>query len=110
MKQTRPWLLSLAFILSATCFGGCGRQHLSSTYAQSYTAWFAAQHARTKPANSAETKRTLESLDAAEAAAVSKNYRKARGSDEAGGSRMLMIGPSRAGEQTYLPATSSVPQ
>jgi len=110
VKKTRPWLLSLAFILSATCFGACGRAHLSSNYAQAYTAWFAAQHAKAKPANNEETRRVLERLDAMEAAAVSKNYRKARGSDDAGGSRMLMIGPSRGADQNYMPATSSVPQ
>ena len=110
MKQTKRWLLSLSFILSATSLVGCGRAHLSGHYAQSYVAWFTAQ--QVKPKGGEEARKIIESLDAPEAAGVSKNYRKARGStdDAGGGSRMLMVAPSRAaGGESYMPAPS-VPQ
>jgi hypothetical protein len=109
--KKRNLLLSLTFVVSAFSMGACGRAHLSSQYAQSYTAWFTAQHAKAKPANAEEARKIIESLDAGEAAAVSKGYRKARGAEESGGSRMLMIGASKgAGADSYMPAASSVPQ
>ncbi|HEY5451287.1 MAG TPA: hypothetical protein VIQ54_21185 [Polyangia bacterium] len=109
MKHTRRWLLSLTFIVSATGLG-CGRAHLSSHYAQSYVAWFTAQSV--KPKSSEEARKIIESLDAPEAAAVSKNYRKTRGGEDASGSRMLMIGAPRSGggPESYMPAASSIPQ
>ena len=111
MTKTKLWLLSLAFIGSALSFGACGRAHLSSNYAQSYTAWFAAQQVNKKGTNPAESKKIIEGLDAQEAGAVSKNYRKGTTKgDDAGGSRMLMIGtrPGGGGEG-YMPPPS-VPQ
>ena len=108
MKK-RNLLLSLTFVVSAFSMGACGRAHLSSQYAQSYTAWFAAQHAKTKPGNPEEARKIIESLDAQEAGSVSKSYRKtvARG-DETGGSRLLMIGAQRpgGGEGAYMPPPS----
>ena len=113
MIQAKRWFLSLAFVVSATGLGACGRAHLSSNYAQSYTAWFTAQHVKSKPGSEAEAKKIIESLDAQEAGAVSKSYRKAvsRGDDGAAtGSRLLMIGAQRGGaEGGYLPPPS-VPQ
>ncbi len=108
MKRTKTWLMSLAFIVSATGLGACGQQHLSSSYAQSYTAWFSAQHV--KPKGGEEARKIIESLDAPEAAAVSKTYRKGRTGEDTGGSRMLMIGaPRAAGPEAYMPPPS-VPQ
>jgi hypothetical protein len=110
VKKTRLWSLSLMFIVSAISVGGCGRAHLSSQFAQAYVGWFSAQHVKAKPGTGAEAKRIIESLDAQEAAAVSKNYRKtvSRGGDE-GVSRLLTIGAPRAGAESYMPAASSVP-
>ena len=111
MKQTKRWLLSLTFIVSATGLGACGTAHLSSHYAQAYTAWFTTQQVKKK--GTEDARKIIESLDAPEAAAVSRNYRKARGGEEAagGGSRMLMIGAPRAGgADSYMPTSSSVPQ
>jgi hypothetical protein len=111
VTKARLWLLSLAFIGSATVLGGCGRAHLSSTYAQAYTAWFSAQHVNKKGTNPSESKKIIESLDAQEAAGVSKNYRKSTSRGDETGSRMLMIGPTRAGGagDAYMPPPS-VPQ
>ena len=109
MKKTRLWLLSLMVIVPASSLTACGRAHLSSQYGQSYAAWFGAQHVKSK-ATPEDSRRVIESLDAGEAGAVSKNYRRARGSDEQG-SRMLMIGAkSGAGPESYMPPVSSVPQ
>jgi len=104
--------LALWLALAGLSLAGCGRAHLSSQYAQSYTAWFTAQRVNAKPANPDQTRRVMDGLDAQEAAAVSKNYRKARGAeDTAGGSRLLMIGAPRGGgsEASFMPAPS-VPQ
>ena len=112
MKQTKRWFLSVMFIASAMGMGACGRQHLSTQFAQSYAAWFEIQHVKTKPAAAEEARKIIESLDAQEAAAVSKSYRKAVGrGEEQGGGRMLMIGAQRGGggEGAYMPAPS-VPQ
>jgi hypothetical protein len=105
-KTARSSFVSLAFVLLATSAGACGRSHLSSQFAQSYTAWFTAQHVRGR-ASPEETRRIIESLDSQEASAVSKNYRKgvSRG-DEAGVSRMLTIGAPRAGGGEYVPPPS----
>lgn len=112
MKHTKRLFLSLTFIVSALGMGACGRAHLSSQYAQSYTAWFAVQHVKPKPGGAEEARKIIESLDAQEAASVSKSYRKAVGrGEEQGGGRMLMIGAQRGGggEGAYMPAPS-VPQ
>ena len=97
MKKTR---LSLSF----------GTAHLSSQYAVSYAAWFNAQHAKAKPANPEEARRIIESMDAQEASAVSKTYRKgvSRGEDAP---RLLTIGtrPGAAGGESYMPPPS-IPQ
>jgi hypothetical protein len=105
--QTKRWWLSLTFIVSAAWLGGCGRAHLSSNYAQAYTAWFTTQHVKPKPNATADARKIIERLDAQEAAAVSKTYRRAvaRG-DEAGISRMLTIGAPRAGGEGYVPPPS----
>jgi len=113
VKKTRLWL-SLLLVVPATAgvLGGCSRAHLSSNYAQAYTSWFSAQRVHAKAANGEETRRIIESLDAGEATAVSKNYRKgvSRG-DETGVSRLLTIGAPRAGgAESYMPAASSIPQ
>jgi hypothetical protein len=112
--QAKRWFLSLAFVVSATGLSACGRAHLSSNYAQAYSAWFTVQQVKSKPGNEAEARKIIESLDAQEAGAVSKSYRKAvsRGEDQAGaGSRLLMIGAQRGGapEGAYLPPPS-IPQ
>ena len=113
MTKTRLWLLSMAFIGSAISLGGCGRAHLSSNYGQSYTAWFTSQQVNKKTPHPEESRKIIESLDAQEAGAVSKSYRRAvsKGNDEAGGSRMLMIGTTRpgGGGEGYMPPPS-VPQ
>jgi hypothetical protein len=112
VTKTRLWLLSMAFIGSAISVGACGRAHLSSNYGQSYTAWFTTQQVNKKPAHPEESRRIIESLDAQEAGAVSKTYRKgtSKGGDEAS-SRMLMIGTTRpgGGGEGYMPPPS-VPQ
>jgi hypothetical protein len=113
VKKTRLWLSSLLAVMSASAslLGGCSRAHLSSNYAQAYSAWFTAQRVSAKPANGEETRRIIESLDAGEAGAVSRNYRKgvSRG-DESGVSRLLTIGaPRGAAADAYMPP-ASVPQ
>ena len=82
MKKLRL-SLSFAFVVSAVSLSACGTAHLSNQYAASYAAWFNAQHAKTKPANPEEARRIIESMDAQEAASVSKTYRKgvSRGED-----------------------------
>jgi len=105
-KKTKSSFVSLAFVLLATSAGACGRAHLSSQFAQSYTAWFNVQHVRGK-ASPEETRRIIESLDAQEASSVSKNYRKgvSRG-EETGVSRMLTIAAPRGGGGDYVPPPS----
>lgn len=109
MKKTRL-SLTFAFVVSAMSLGGCGTAHLSSQYALSYAAWFNAQHAKAKPANAEEARRIIESMDAQEAASVSKTYRRAvsRGEEAP---RLLTIGTrsGAAGGESYLPPPS-VPQ
>jgi hypothetical protein len=106
VKKTKLSFLSLAFVLLGTSAAGCGRAHLSSQFAQSYTAWFTAQHVKSKTGTE-ESRKIIESLDAQEAGAVSKSYRKAVGrGDESGVSRMLTIGTPRAGGEAYIPPPS----
>ena len=110
MKKTRLVWLSFVFVLSAASLGGCGRAHLSSYYGQSYAAWFNAQHVNKKGTNPEESRKVIESLDAAEAGAVSKSYRKAVSRGDENGSRLLMVGPRAGGApETYIPPPS-VPQ
>jgi hypothetical protein len=110
VKKTRL-SLSFAFVVSAMSLGGCGTAHLSSQYAASYAAWFNAQHAKQKPANPEEARRIIESLDAQEAASVSKSYRRgvARGGEEA--PRLLTIGTraGASGGESYMPPPSTPP-
>jgi hypothetical protein len=105
MRTMKLLMLSFAFAMTAA-LSGCGRAHLSSNYAKAYAAWFTAQHVKTK--ETPETRRIIERLDAQEAAAVSKNYRRtvSKGEEGGAGSRMLMIGPSRAGGEGYTPPPS----
>jgi len=105
VKKTSLFL-SFALGLLATSASGCGRAHLSSQFAQSYTAWFTAQHVKSKTSTE-ESRKIIESLDAGEAGAVSKSYRKAVGrGDDSGVSRMLTIGTPRAGGEAYIPPPS----
>lgn len=111
MKKTSTWLSSLTFgalaIAMSLSVSGCGRAHLSSQYAMAYTAWFNAQHVKSR-ANAEDTRRIIESLDAGEAGAVSKSYRKnvSRGDDTAG-ARLLTIGaPRSGGAEAYVPPPS----
>ena len=109
MKKTRL-SLTFAFVVSAMSLSACGTAHLSSQYAASYAAWFTAQHAKAKPANPEEARKIIESMDAQEAASVSKTYRRAvsRGEDAP---RLLTIGtrPGAAGGESYMPPPS-IPQ
>ena len=107
MTQTRLGLLAMAFV-AATTLGACSRAHLSKHYGQAYAAWFSQQQVNAKPANAEGARRVVESLDAGEAAMVSRSYRKARGGDESGGagSRMLMVGPQRGAGDVYIPPPS----
>ena len=108
MKKSRL-ALTFAFVVSALSLGACGQAHLSSQYAVSYAAWFGAQHAKTK-STPEDTRRVIESLDAQEAASVSKTYRRAvsRGEEAP---RLLTIGtrPGSTGAEAYMPPPS-VPQ
>ena len=82
--------------------GACARQHLSSHYAESYVAWFSAQHLPSRPVNES-ARRSIETLDAQEAELVSKNYRRNVGRGEDSGSQgrqIMMVAPRGAGEAT----------
>jgi hypothetical protein len=103
------WLLALAWVAGAALGGGCSHEHLSSNYGVAYNAWFTAQHVRHQPADSDATQRALGSLDAQEAASVSKNYRKASsgGQGDTGQGQMVMIGQARSGgNDSYTPPPS----
>ncbi|HXT99010.1 MAG TPA: hypothetical protein VN853_22105 [Polyangia bacterium] len=101
------WLALLAAAGFAVFAGAsCDRAHLSPYYGKSYAAWFNAQHIRTEPAQSEATKRALSSLDAQEAAAVSKNYRRVVGADAPQGGQMVMIGQRGGGPEGYTPPPS----
>jgi hypothetical protein len=107
VKKIRLVWLSLAILSSAATLTGCGRAHLSSNFAQSYTAWFTVQHVKAK-GSVEDSRKIIESLDAQEAGAVSKTYRKtvSKGGEESG-SRMLMIGaPRGGGGEGYIPPPS----
>jgi hypothetical protein len=107
VKKIRLVWLSLAFLATGASLSGCGRAHLSSNFAQAYTAWFTVQHVKAK-GSPEDSRRIIESLDAAEAGAVSKTYRKtvSKGGEESS-SRMLMIGaPRGGGGDGYVPPPS----
>ncbi len=103
-------LMVLLALAGATALGGaCGRAHLSDNYGRSYAAWFNAQHIQTPTGTSEPAKRALTGLDAQEAAAISKNYRKNVGGGEAtaGQGQMVMIGQtSNANQQGFTPPPS----
>ena len=90
---------------------GCARQHLSDDYGRSYAAWFTTQHIQTPTAASEPARRALSSLDAQEASAISKNYRKTVGGQEAsaGQGQMVMIGQTGAGRMEGYTPPPSVP-
>jgi hypothetical protein len=101
------WLLTLAWVTGAALGAGCSHNHLSPNYGLAYNAWFTAQHIRHEPADSDATQRALGSLDAQEAASVSKNYRKASsGEGDTGQGQMVMIGQARGGNESYTPPPS----
>ncbi len=109
-RAPKRWLALLALLGLPALAGACDRSHLSSYYGRSYATWFAAQHVRSTPADSEATKRALSSLDAQEAAAVSKNYRRAVGSDQQQGQgQMVMIGQGRSGTAEGYTPPPSVP-
>lgn len=105
------WLLALVCVAGAALGGGCSHEHLSSNYGVAYNAWFTAQHVRHQPADSEATQRALGSLDAQEAASVSKNYRKASsgGQGDTGQGQMVMIGQARSGGSDAYTPPPSVP-
>ena len=106
--STDRWLALLALAGFTAFAGACDRAHLSPYYGKSYAAWFGAQHVQVEPTESPATKRALSSLDAQEAAAVSRNYRHNVGSDSAQGQgQMVMIGQARGGtNEGYVPPPS----
>jgi hypothetical protein len=105
-----PLALSLfAALALGALAAGCAREHLSTNYAQAYSAWFSAQHVVRPNVNPEQAQRTLDSLDAQEAATISKGYRQIIRSDESptSGGRLLMINPNRVGGDTaYIPPPS----
>jgi hypothetical protein len=108
-KALRRWFVLLALVGASTVAGACDRAHLSSYYGQSFNAWFAMQHVRSEPADSDASKRALGSLDAQEAAAISKNYRRAVGGQSEGQGQMVMIGQNRGGSMEAYTPPPSVP-
>ncbi len=109
-KALRRWLLLLALAGISTLGGACDRAHLSSYYGQSYNSWFAIQHVRSEPADSDATKRALTSIDAQEAASISKSYRRAVGGPEGQAQgQMVMIGQAHTGGGDGYTPPPSVP-
>jgi hypothetical protein len=107
-RHPAAWLAALALAASALLGGACTHAHLSPNYGVSYNAWFSAQHVRHEPADSEATRRALDSLDAQEAAAISKSFRKNTG-DQAEGTgqgQMVMIGQSTGRNDAYTPPPS----
>ena len=106
MKHQKLGLLALAAV-TALSMGACSRAHLSKNYGIAYASWFAAQRVAPKPANAESARRMVESLDAQEAAMVSKTYRKnVSKSEDSSGSRLLMIGQPRSSGEGYIPPPS----
>jgi hypothetical protein len=106
--RARRWLMVLALAGFATFAGACDRAHLGANYGQSFNTWFAMQHVRDESTNTDATKRALTSLDAQEAATISKNYRRAVSGgqgDTQGQGQMVMIGQAHGGE-AYTPPPS----
>ena len=111
-EGARRWLAALALLGLSTLAGACDRTHLGSAYGQSFNAWFAMQHVRSTPNDSEATKHALGSLDAQEATAISKSYRRTVGGQTrragAGADADDRAGPhGRRGSYTPPP---SVPQ
>jgi hypothetical protein len=103
-------MIGLALAGAATLGGACGRAHLSDNYGRSYAAWFNAQHIQTPTGTSEPAKRALSGLDAQEAAAISKNYRKNVGGEAAQGQgQMVMIGQAAGTNQQGFTPPPSVP-
>jgi hypothetical protein len=101
--------LTLALVGTALLGGACTHAHLSPNYGLAYNAWFTAQHAHGEAADSDATKRALSTLDAQEAASISRNYRRVVSGgqgDGAGQGQMLTVGQGRGGNETYLPPPS----
>jgi len=108
-RGAKRLLAGLALAGAALAGGGCDRAHLSPYYGHSYDAWFTAQHVRHEPADSEPTRRALSSLDAQEAAAISKNYRHTVGANEGGNGQgqMVMTGQGRGpSNEGYVPPPS----
>jgi hypothetical protein len=106
---TRALVVAAILAAAGLAGGACSRPHLNPNYAQSYNSWFIAQHGEARSSNPALARKTLEDLDAQEAAAVSASYRKgvARGDATAGQSQILMVAPTRGGgAEGYLPPPS----
>ena len=106
--SARRWLIVLALAGFSTFAGACDRAHLSSYYGQSFNSWFAMQHVRSQPSDSEATKRALTTLDAQEAATISKNYRRGVGATEGQGQgQMVMVGQNHGGSvEAYTPPPS----
>jgi hypothetical protein len=111
-ERARRWLAAVALLGLSSLAGACDRTHLGSAYGQSFNAWFAMQHVRSEPSDSEPTKRALGSLDAQEAAAISKNYRRTVGgqTEGQGQGQMVMIGQSHSGGMDSYTPPPSVPQ
>jgi hypothetical protein len=109
-ERARRWFVAMTLLGLSTLAGACDRTHLGSAYGQSFNAWFAMQHVHSSPGESEPTKRALGSLDAQEAAAISKNYRRTVGGQSEGQGQMVMIGQAHTGGgESYTPPPS-VPQ
>ena len=110
-SRSRGWFAALVLLGATAAAGGCSRAHLSSYYGQSYAAWFGAQYVHTPTATSEPARRALTSLDAQEAAAISRNYRKTVGGQEGGQQQgqMLMIGQTHGPADSFTPPPSVPP-
>jgi len=112
-RGTRPGFLTALLVLAgaATLGTACTHAHLSDNYGRSYAAWFNAQHMQTPTGTSEPARRALGGLDAQEAAAISKNYRKNVGGQEAapGQGQMVMIGQAQGGRMEAYTPPPSVP-
>jgi len=108
-ERARRWWIVLALAGFLTFAAACDRAHLGANYGQSFNAWFAMQHVRSEPADTDATRRALTSLDAQEAATISKNYRRTVGGGQGDTSQgqMVMIGQSHGGGlEAYTPPPS----
>ena len=106
MTTTKKHLALLAVVVALLSAGACGRKHLGANYAQAYNEWFTAQHVN-KKSDPEAARQVIEGLDAQEASTITKSYRTATAKGgEAGGGRLLMIGPQRGGTEAYIPPPS----